>query len=353
MSLVKNSTIVVGGVMVSNLLAYLFHIIAGRLLGPLEYGVFGALMSLFLLITMPTAALASAIAKFTSRFHSANDIEKIAALRKKIQKEVLFVVSILLVFIILFSQPIASYLKIDSSFSVVIVGISIAGASFLPVNIGVLQGMKKFKVLSWNGIIEAATRLVLLMIFLYFGYGVNGAILVYGLASFVAYLLVFPSLKELRVGSFTSDKLDAKPVYKFVGLVLIVHIVMQTLLNVPALIIKHYYSSELTGYWASAMNIARLSLLVTVAIATAQFPEIVREGEYHLRRKIFRKAQVLVLISSSLMALVFFLLPDVLIRIIYGSAYLGAVPFLQWLGIAMIFIGLLHIWANYLLARLK
>ncbi len=353
MSLVKNSTIVISGVLVSNLLAYLFHIIAGRMLGPLEYGVFGALMSLFLLVTMPTSALASAVAKFTSRFHSENDIGKIVALRRKIQKEVLFVVGVLLVFIILFSKSIATYLNIESSLSIIIVGISIAGASFLPINIGVLQGMKKFKVLSWNGIIEAATRLVLLVVFLYFGYGVNGAILVYGLASFVAFLLVFPFLKELRLDNFTLVKLDTKPVYRFVFLVLIIYIGIQSLLNVPALIIKHYYSSEITGYWISAFNIARLSLLVSVAISTVLFPEIVREEEYLIKRKIFRRAQILVLISSSSMALVFFLLPDVLIRIIYGKAYLGAVPFLQWLGIAMIFIGLLHIWSSYLLARLR
>lgn len=353
MSLVKNSTIVISGVMVSNLLAYLFHILAGRLLGPLEYGVFGALMSLYLLITMPTSALASALAKYASRFHSENDIEKIAVLRKKIQKEVLIVVGILLVFIIFFSKSIASYLNIDSSFSVIIVGISIAAASFLPVNIGVLQGMKKFNVLSWTGIIDAGMRLVLLVIFLYLGYGVNGAILVYGLASFIAFLSVFPFLKELRAGSIPPDTLDIKPVYRFVFLVLMVNVVMQSLLNIPALLIKHYYSSELTGYWTSAFNIARLSLLVTVAIGTAQFPEIVREGEYLLRRKIFRKAQLLVFISSSIMALIFFIIPDTLIRIIYGPAYLGAVPFLQWLGIAMIFMGLLHIWVNYLLARLK
>ncbi len=353
MSLVKNSTIVIAGVLVSNLLAYLFHILAGRMLGPLEYGVFGALMSLFLLVTIPTAALAIAVAKFTSRFHSENDIEKIFALRRKIQKEVLFVVGFFLVFIILFSKSIASYLNIESSLSVIIVGISIAGASFLPVNIGVLQGMKKFNVLSWNGIIEAASRLVLLVVFLYFGYGVNGAILVFGLASFVAFLLIFPFLKELRINSISTTKLDTKPVYRFVFLVLIVNIVIQSLINMPALFIKHYYSSELTGYWTSAFNIARLSLLVSLAICTVLFPEIVSEGEYHIKRKIFRKAQILVLISSSLMALVFFLLPDILIRIIYGSAYLGAVPFLQWLGVAMIFLGLLHIWAFYLFARLK
>ena len=63
MGLVKNSSIVVAGIIISNLLAFVFHIYVGRVLGPAEYGVFGALMALFLIIALPAGAISSAITK--------------------------------------------------------------------------------------------------------------------------------------------------------------------------------------------------------------------------------------------------------------------------------------------------
>jgi O-antigen/teichoic acid export membrane protein len=53
------------------------------------------------------------------------------------------------------------------------------------------------------------------------------------------------------------------------------------------------------------------------------------------------------------MAAVFFGIPHFFIRALYGPTFLGAVPILQWMGVAMIFIGVLQLWTDYYLARLK
>src|SRR5258706_16150340 len=124
MSLLKNSTIVIVGVVVSNILAYVFHFIAGRMLGPEDYGVFGALMALFLLVALPAGALASAVTKFTSRYTTEQQPGKIEQLRKKVQKGVLIFATVMLLIIILFSQSIAGYLKIASRIPVIIVGVT-------------------------------------------------------------------------------------------------------------------------------------------------------------------------------------------------------------------------------------
>jgi O-antigen/teichoic acid export membrane protein len=352
MSLLKNSSIVIVGVIVSNMLAYAFHFIAGRMLGPEEYGEFGALMALFLLVALPATALGFAITKFTSRFLADNKLGHIAWLRKKIQNDVLLFAATMLLFIILFSNKIALFLKIESNTAIIIVGITLVAALILPVNRGVLQGMKKYAVFSWNNIIESFFRLLLLIGLLYMGYGVNGAILAYGLAYFIAFLLIFPFIKETRLAVSITDKIDIKPIYKFIFLVLLVNLMIQSIINVPSLFIKHYYSSEFTGYWTAALNIARISLFITGAIALVMFPEIAGEKEKILQKKIFNKAAVLVFLASAGMAALFFIVPDLLIKGLYGKAFLGAVPILEWMGLAMIFIGLLQLWSNYFLAKL-
>jgi O-antigen/teichoic acid export membrane protein len=353
MNLLKNSTIVIIGVVVSNLLAYLFHFLAGRMLGPEEYGEFGALMSLYLLVALPAGALSFGVTKYTAVFNSANEFKKIALLRKKIQDNVLIFSAFVLLFTIIFSRIIANFLKITSVVPIIIVGITLVFALLYPINMGVLQGMKKFRQFSLNSIAESFSRVVLLSFFLWLGYGVNGAILAYGLAYFIAFLLVFLYIKEVRKEEARGDELEARAIYRFIVQVLFVNIILQVILNVPSLIIKHFYSSEFTGYWTAALNIARISLFVSVAIAQVMFPEIAGEKDQLVKKKIFRNAVLLVLLASSVIAIIFLVIPRIFIQILYGRAYTSAIPILQWLGFVMILFGLLQLWANYLMARIE
>ncbi|MCS3799951.1 oligosaccharide flippase family protein [Niastella sp. OAS944] len=353
MSLLKNSTIVVAGVFVSNLLAYGFHFVAGRLLGPQDYGVFGALMSLFLLVALPAGALSFAITKFTARFNFESELGMIGVLRKKIQNDVLVFSGIILLLIVVFANFIASFLKIHSNTPVIIIGITLAFSLLLPVNRGILQGLQKFLHYSWNTVIEAFIRLILLVSFLFLGMGVNGAILAYGLAYFIAFLWIFPYIKETKDVTTATRKIDIKPIYKFIFQVLTANMILQSVLNIPSLLIKHFYSSEITGNWVAALNLARLSLFLVTGISLVMFPQISKEKNAILKKKIFYKSTFLVLIATSGMAIAFFFIPQFLIQSLYGKDFDGAVPILQYMGFAMIFFGLLQLRMDYFLASLK
>ena len=353
MSMVKNSTILIGGVMVSNLLAYAFHFIAGRMLGPESYGVFGALMALFLIVALPAYALGSAITKVTSRLYTDNKLGTIALFRKQIQKDILIFSGILVACIFIFSRLIADFLRIDSVVPVCIVAISIAFTLLLPVNRGMLQGMKKFKDLSWNAILEGVTRLALVVVFLYAGYGVNGALLAYGIAYLIAFLSIFPFIREIKDTDSIAEPTVMKPVYKFIVQVLFASIVIQSMINLPSIFIKHFFSSEFTGYWTAALTIARISMFTSTAISMVMFPELTGARDAESKKRIFYIALKLVLFTSTCMAVIFFAIPHFIIQVLYGSSFLGAAPILQWMGVAMIFIGILQLWSDYYLARLK
>lgn len=353
MNLVKNSGIVIVGVVISNILAYVFHFIAGRMLGPEAYGEFGALMALFFIVALPAGSLGTAVTKYTSSFYAESKLRLINQLRKKIQKDVIWISIFLFIIIILFSKIISSYLNLISNLPVIYVGIIMICAFLMPINRGILQGMKKYVIFSWNNIIESFLRLIFLISALYFGFGVNGAILSYGFGYLMAFLLIFPFIPEIKIESEISEKIDYAPIYKFIILVLIVNFGIQSIINIPSLFIKHYYSSEFTGYWTAALNIARISLFISGAIALVMFPEIAGEKEKYIQKIIFNKAAILVFLSSSGIAVVFFLVPELLINSLYGSDFKGAVHILEWMGVAMIFIGLLQLWANYLMAKLR
>ena len=348
MGLIKNSSIVVFGVVVSNILAYIFHIYVGRALGPSEYGVFGALMAVFLLLALPAQAISSALTKFTSKFNSDKERGNIFYIRKKVAQRVFIYGLIILVLLIAGSKFISSYLEINSVLSIAFVGLTILFGLMLPVNRGVLQGMKKFKAYSANTIIEAGARLVIAVVLIILGFGVNGAILAYGLGYLAAFLLIFPFIREIKENG---SSIEMKKVYRFIFLVLIFNVVFQAIINIPSIFIKHYLGAEITGFWTAALTIARISLFVTGGITIAMFPEAAGEKDKNRRKALFIKSLVLTLLSSIFISLCFFIVGKSIVSLLYGNAYLPALPILEWLSLAMIPLSILQLWMNYWLAR--
>jgi O-antigen/teichoic acid export membrane protein len=351
MSFLKNNSIVILGVVISNLLSYFFHLTAGRILGPKDYGELGALMALIFIFTIPSTAIGFGISRFTSKFFTENAIWKIGLLRRVSQKHVLVLSVTLILLTIVFEEKIRVLLNIDAKYSIIIVGICILPALLLSVNRGILQGIYKYYFFSWNCIYEASARILLLGFFLYIGYGVIGAVLSYGFAYLIAYFLIFPYLKEINYDASKAEELNIWSIYKFIFLVLGVNVLVESMLNVPSLFIKHYYSSEFTGYWTAALNIAKISLFLSSSISLVMVPELSGITDFKKRKSIFKKSASLVLLISIICAFLFFLIPKIFILLLYGQAFLGAVPILQWMGFAMIFIGLSQVWANYLLVN--
>jgi len=371
MSLIRNSSIVISGIIISNLLAYVFHIYVARSLGPANYGTFGALMALFLLISLPAGAISSAITKFTAKYNSNKEYNKISYLRNHISNKLWLVGSLIFLFIVMLSQPIAKYLNITQPHQVMIVAFTLVFALILPINRGILQGMKKFKHYSFNIVLESLVRIFLAFILISIGLSVDGAILAYGLAYFLAFIAIFPFIKEInhdnsndinnkinnksnkinKLTNNSNNNSNFKDVYHFIALVLFVNILFQSILNLPALFIKHFFSSELTGFWTAALTLARVSLFVTGGIAIVMFPEVSGQKDHTIKRSILKKSLLLTLLASIAIAIVFFLIGKFAILILYGQAYLPSVPILYWLGLAMIPLSLLQSWMNYWLAK--
>lgn len=354
MALLKNSSIVITGVIISNILAYIFHFAAGRMLGPADYGSLGSLMAIFLIVALPAGAISTAITKYTSRYNANKEYGKIAYLRNALQNKILFLSIIILLLVIFFSSNMSKFLKIESSFPVIILGFTLIFALILPINQSILQGMKKFKVYSLNTIYESGIRLILLVILLFLGLGVNGAILAYGLAYLFAFIMIFPYIGEIKGNSlkvkFKPNDIDIKKIYSFIILVLSISLILQLLINAPTIFIKHYLSSEFTGYWTAALNIARISLFISGSIAIVMFPEVAGEKNYTNKKKIFKKALLLTLLASVGIALLFLIIGKLAILILYGSLFLQSLPLLKLMGIAMIPLSILQLWISYWLA---
>jgi len=347
MTLLKNVSIITIGIIISNIFAYFFHIIAGRFLGPSDYGTFGVLFYLLTLLSFPFNSLGTSVTKFSAEYYSKNEYNKIGILKKKLFRIFFFINSLLALIIIFLSGFISDYLRIGSKIGIIFVGLSLIFANLIILDRGLLQGMKKYKLYSFNIIVESISRFIVLIIILFLGFGVNGAILSYGFGYFVAFLFLFPYFKKIET---KNESLDISKIYKLAILIFFANLLIQSFINLPIIIIKHYYSGEIVGYWTAALTISKSILLISIGVNLIMFAEVSGENNKNKRKEIFLKSLFLTFLISIGLSFLFFIIPDFFILILYGEKFLGASRILQFLGVAMSILSFIQLYINYKLA---
>ena len=110
--LFKGSFIVLTGSTIANVGSYLFHLLMGRLLGPVDYGVLESLISLSYFLGVPLSVFTIVIVKYISQ--EKKNKEKLSLFVKKIFRKSSFY-GLFLFGCFLFAFPLLrKLLKIDS-----------------------------------------------------------------------------------------------------------------------------------------------------------------------------------------------------------------------------------------------
>jgi len=351
MSLLKKNAIVASGVIISNGLAFVFHFVAGRMLGPDEYGELGALLAMLLVIGLPLSALNSTVTKFISKLNSTNP-ESIRKLKHKFQRDASLTSGILILAIFLFRDAISSYLNLDNTYIVVVIAITGLASLLLGINRGVSLGVQNYKQFSYNMIIESFVRLLALVALVQIGWGAPGGLTAFSLAYLVAFLILEFSHRKKFAHRKKTD-LSRKELYRFLGIMLVVQIVIQGSINLPTLYIKHVYSNQFTGYWNAALTISRTILLVTMAVSMVLFTETAGRTENQKPKDQLLLSTILVLLGSGIIAVLFYYFPEFFLQLLFGKEFIGAADILRWMGFAMIGFSLLDLWSKYYLAKMK
>src|SRR3989344_9658862 len=99
-SFLQDNFVLFGTTMLLHILGFLFHFYASRKLGPAEYGLFGSLLSLLYIITVPLNTIQTAISIFVSRFKVSGEHGKINFLLRHSLKK-LFIYSIVSIIVFL------------------------------------------------------------------------------------------------------------------------------------------------------------------------------------------------------------------------------------------------------------
>mgnify|MGYP001570880049 CR=1 FL=1 len=222
--------------MILNLMGFVFHFFMGRVLGPSSYGVLGALMSLLFLLIVPTVTIQTTLTKFVSELNAEKQYGKIKYLLTSMLKTFSVISIIGLMVYTLLSESIASFLHIPVT-PVLIFGGFLVFALLLPISRGVMQGLQWFKNLGINMAFEGISKVIIGIVLVMIGLGVNGAAYAIFIAFMISFFITYFPLKKILEHKI--EKYSLKPIYTYLLPVTLTLLLLTSFYSIDILLVIH------------------------------------------------------------------------------------------------------------------
>jgi len=352
--LIIGSFILTIGTLVGGAGNYLYHLLMGRMLGPTDYGILVSLISLSYLLSIPVGAISLVIVKFVSTFKGKKEIGAISTLFKISTKKVLpFSFLVLLIFLIL-TPLITSFLHLPSSLPFIIVlGVFFIGV-FSTINRAVLQGLLRFDYISLSGVLEVVLKLIVAVLFVIYGFKVNGALFGFLIAGVFAYFFTFYPLRFLLKKNQRELNLNGKEMFNFALPVFFSTLAFTSLYTSDMVLVRHFFPDQQAGLYAALSTLGKIIYFLAGPVIVVMFPMISeRHASGEKYKNLFLASIGLVVIICFLGTTAYFLFPSLIIRILFGSQYSSAIPYLGLFGIFLSFYSLSFLFINFYLSIKK
>jgi O-antigen/teichoic acid export membrane protein len=340
--LARDSVIVFVGSMISNVGAYLYHLIIGRILGPQGYGELSSLISLLYIFGVPTIVLQTVLVKYFSNCKAKGSFSQARYLFHKMMV-VLLAILIPMIGLFAFCSPfIAEFLHLPGGRVVIWVYLSFFITTLTALSISVIQG---FQLFIWYSVLTASGTILRVLISIPFAYnGVEMTMIASFLTVTVFYMLYFLPLRFLFRSQEESFPVSKRDFLKYSIPTFLTLLGMTSLYSMDIVLVKHYFSPYEAGIYSSVAVLGKVIFYASAAIGTVLFPVI---SERFAKGKdtfsIIRLSVFLVTFASVGVTALYTVFPRVVVHFLFGTSYDGAASFLGLFAIFITFYSMVNI----------
>jgi len=252
---------------------YLYNLILGRILGPVQFADAAVLITFLLVLSFAAMTFQLVTAKFSVLFKNVMFNSFVAKTFKNA-----FAVGLCFgALIIVFSKQLQSIFNTSSSNMFLIFGIGVPIYFLMSVNRGVFQGKKEFKALSITYQAEMLSRLVVTFGLLFLFNIQSSAVIALGiLVSFAFGLIPF----KFNITRFRTSKVleasQSKQVQRFFIITAFYELTQIIINNSDILLVKHYFDSYDAGLYASLALIGRVVYFIAWMFVMLLLPTVVQ-----------------------------------------------------------------------------
>ncbi len=343
----QNLVLFIGG-LVAGIGGFVYHAIAGRVLGPATYGQVAFLIAVYAVGTAPALILIVVLARYTATLAARGD----AGVRSLLGRTARLVAIPCLVAVLLttlFARPVAALGHLGSTIPILILGFSIALIWQVAIPRGILQGLQRFPALSLNLSLELVVRTTAVFLLLKAGYAVSGAMAAVFIGLAFSFVLGLYTLRDhfKRVG--TRVKLRVMAGFSLTAAAGIIGI--QILYNQDVILAEHYLTSHQGGIYGGLNKIGTILFFLTLSVSQVLFPRVVEAvaKEEHPGRILLSSAGILTALAAGAL-LVLAVVPGLVVGILFGPSFRDATPFVFAVGVIGLALALNNLLVQFFMA---
>jgi len=328
---------------------YIFNVITGRLLGPIEYGTLASLLSLTYIMNIPSQTINLTVSRFIAHISANGETKRIRNVFRKSLRKTFSTGLITFVIFLSFSFILQEFLHLPTVYPLIILSFILLLSFVSPVIMGVLGGTEKFNEITANNIISTIVKIALVFVFIQIGWRVEGGLLAFLLAFLIATLYSWSRLKmDKEKNELSDEKIDFLSYGKKAFLV---SLCLAALYNVDVILAKHFLEPTEAGYYATLSLLGKLIFFATSAIGVVTFPLSAKNHEAEKEhQKIIRLSIITTVALSALITIIYFAFPKMVIDLLFGPYYEPTMQYLGWMGVTFIFYSLVNLLVLYLLS---
>jgi O-antigen/teichoic acid export membrane protein len=339
--------------LVNNGIQLVFTIVFTRLLGATGYGTLAALVSAFLILLVTGQSVQTAAAREAALDRLGHPDVLRATLRAWTRRLLVGFVAVTAASLLLREQ-LAALIGVDDV-PWAAAAIPPAGALWMLVSLqrGALQGLRQYRPVGVSIVAEGLLRLVCGLVLVAVGLDVTGALLGTPLAFALIALWLERELHR-SIGPVGEGHGPLRTLRSLIddGWVPILGLLLlASLQNIDVIVAKHKLAGDAAGSYAAAAVAGKAIVWVAIGIGLHLLPEATRRAAAGLDpRPVLLRALVILAIVAAPALLIFATMPELLLRVAFGSDLTDASGALLLLGAAMTLLAVAYLTVQYMVA---
>lgn len=328
---------------------YIYNLLLGRILGPAAFADAAILITLLLVLSF----LGMTFQIVTSKYAVLLEDEKRAVFIKTITRTALFFGILIGVLIIIFNKKLQMVFHTETSEMFLIFGFGIPLYFLISINRGLYQGSNGLHQMAITYQTEMASRLIITLLAVLFLPTIPSSIAV-ALGILISFIFgLFPFQKNILDSSKTVHKeiIDRKSIYTFFALTAFYEFTQIIINNSDILLVKHYFSNDQAGLYASLALIGRVVYFVAWMFVMLLLPKVIQlKKEGKNTQPILMQYVFYIALLSTVIVGGTYLLPELIVHLMFGDTYIAIAPLLWKYALATSVFAIANIFAYYFLS---